>query len=189
MTDKRIDKNIQSLLKLKELLQTICKNPDDFKDNDAIIVFLKSQGKLSSYENEDIGITKTSINTLKRISSHVFENGFEDLDKLRVKALETIINVKNNEISSNKQTKTGLSKRVEELEKQVETLRKDEYILLQSIMNTITELKTISHNKRTDDQKDLCEKLIRKLVSTVNSTENCNIEINNVVDLFKGIKK
>lgn len=189
MTDKRIDKNIQSLLKLKELLQKICKNPDEFKDNDAIIVFLKSQGKLSSYENEDIGITKTSINTLKRISSHVFENGFEDLDKLRVKALETIINVKNNEISSNKQTKTGLSKRVEELEKQVETLRKDEYILLQSIMNTITELKTISHNKRTDDQKDLCERLIRKLVSTVNSTENCNIENNNVVDLFKGIKK
>lgn len=189
MTDKRIDKNIQSLLKLKELLQTICKNPDEFKDNDGIIVFLKSQGKLSSYENEDIGITKTSINTLKRISSHVFENGFEDLDKLRVKALETIINVKNNEISSNKQTKTGLSKRVEELEKQVETLRKDEYILLQSIMNTITELKTISHNKRTDDQKELCEKLIRKLVSTVNSTENCNIENNNVIDLFKGSKK
>ncbi len=59
----------------------IINNPQNYLNDNLLLESLISQGKLSKYQNEELNIYATSINTMKRLSSYP-DCDFEALDKL-----------------------------------------------------------------------------------------------------------
>jgi hypothetical protein len=152
--DKRVRKNQNTILNLKNLLIEICKSPSnenfrDYKSN------LKSQGGLSKIENEEIGIYKSSINTLKRISPYVLSGGFEELDKLRIMAYDSICSFEQSSENSNKINKTGLNKRVAELEEEVLALQKAHLLSINALVENLNTFNIISKSQSLDMVKRL----------------------------------
>lgn len=143
------EKNANSFLALRDLLQLIIRQPAPFADNETLLKALKSQGATASLEFsfEDRGATKLkermSINTLKAHAANVLEQGFEGFDALRIAALDKLLDFRERTESSNKRTKAGLSKRTSELEEQLEVLRQVNMVLLQGLSIAISEFRTI----------------------------------------------
>ncbi|AIL63565.1 hypothetical protein [Pseudomonas alkylphenolica] len=80
----------QSIRNLCELLVLVSVNPGAYLQDSVLLSSLKSQGKLSSYHSEKLGISKTSLNTLKRHCEHYVSGGFTHLDQLRASALSAV---------------------------------------------------------------------------------------------------
>lgn len=162
--DRRVKRNQKNILNIHSLLIEICKKPENFdfqyyKNN------LKSQKGLSQIEDHEREIYKSSINTLKRISPAVLEEGFEELDKLRIMAYEAIC--KSNEATkkSNKVTREGLSKRVEELEQQVYSLKKAHLLTINALSEDIRAFESILNSKSIDLTQKISEASLKRLRS------------------------
>ena len=131
MQDKRIDRSIKSIIALRNFLRDVCEKPVKYREDQLLRDALKSQGGLAKYTNEELGIKSTSINTLKRISTEVVEGGFKALDDLRKGASERIEDLEQREKTSNKRTRSGLAKRVGELEEDNLILEQTIFFLVQ----------------------------------------------------------
>lgn len=142
--DKRVERNTQSVIFLKNMLKDVCQNPSDYVNDLYLTKSLKSQGAITKYTNEDKCIYGSSLNTVKRISDDCIEGGFQALDKLRSTAYDSIIQKKEKENDSNKTTKIGLVKRVNELEQELLLLRKINYSLLQCIARVSNAMQSIA---------------------------------------------
>lgn len=142
--DKRVEKNTQSVIFLKNMLKDACQNPSDYANDLYLTKSLKSQGAIAKYTNEDNYIYASSLNTVKRVSDECIEGGFQTLDKLRLAAYDAIMQNKDKVNDSNKTTKVGLVKRVNELEQELLLLRKVNYNLLQGIARASNALQSIS---------------------------------------------
>lgn len=92
--DKRVEKNKSNVLKLESFYQN-CVHPAAHKDDQSVLKALASQGNFAKYENKEQGIEASSLNTLKRTCEKIFDNGFDELDKLRVIALEKLTDTSN----------------------------------------------------------------------------------------------
>lgn len=160
--DKRIEKNIESIKNIQKLLIDICKNPALFADTNYLII-LKSQGGLAKIEDNDLGISSSSINTLKRICEKEFEGGFEQLDKMRIMAYDCLFNFNENGKSSNKINKIGLSKRVSELEEQIESLQKAHLLSMNIFMEDLKTFKNIVENNSMESIKHLSKESISRI--------------------------
>jgi len=125
--DNRNERNTRSVISLKDFLKEIIDNPADFVENTAVFNALKSQGGMSKLCDVQRNIIGTSLNTVKRIYKKTFQEDFKILDLLRITAYESIELHKSKKISSNKITKSGLLKRVKELEQTI--LLRDEDML------------------------------------------------------------
>ena len=115
--DKRIEKNVVSITNLKRLLINVIKNPQNYFKDIVLADSLISQGKLAKYENSELGICGTSINTMKRLSSYP-ECDFDSLDKLRVSALEKLESRKGSPENKTTYNKKDLSTKITELEQE-----------------------------------------------------------------------
>lgn len=176
--DKRIEKNTISLVNLKKLLLNICKEPANyisFKD------ILKSQGAVSKYSNVDLEISPTSINTIKRLSVSIFENGFEDFDKLRVCALSAIETFDSNQNKVISTTKKGILDKFSDLEKNNQLLVQSNFELLEALQRTMLDLKAIKKLASNKDVDSYINDSMKKLLIFIN---NNNLEKNNIVPLF-----
>lgn len=162
--DKRIKRNQEIVNNLHQFLIEICNNPEPFAV-DFYVESLKSQGGLSKISNAERDIEPTSINTLKRISANLFENGFDELDKIRIMAYESLNNFIQEGKSSNKITRTGLNKRVDELENQIESFQKAHLLSINILMENLKTFKNISTNNSVDSIKHLSKEAIAKLQS------------------------
>jgi hypothetical protein len=162
--DKRIKRNQEIVNHLHQLLIDICTNPELFS-TDFYVEALKSQGGLSKINDKERDIEPTSINTLKRISASLFENGFDELDRIRIMAHESLTNFMQEGKSSNKITKTGLNKRVDELEIQLEQLQKAHLLSINILMEDMKTFKNILNNNSLDSIKHLSKEAISKLQS------------------------
>lgn len=123
--DPRMERNTRSVVALRSLIVEILRNPAAFADNEAVIKALKSQGALSKYSDMARGIQATSLNTIKRISAKVLQEGFEDFDRMRIVALEAINTFRDRSERSNKTTKIGLTRRVAEMEVELQQALQD----------------------------------------------------------------
>ncbi len=162
--DKRIQKNQQSIKNLHQLLIDICKQPEIFPF-DQYGELLKSQGGIAKISDEKRNIQPSSINTLKRISKELFENGFEELDRIRIMAYESLLEYKENGEKSNKTTKVGLNKRVEELEEKILKLQQAHILSVNAILEDLKTFKNISTNESKDAIKFLSQEAIDRLQS------------------------
>jgi len=165
MQDKRIDRSIKSIIALRNFLRDVCEKPVKYREDQLLRDALKSQGGLAKYTNEELGIKSTSINTLKRISTEVVEGGFKALDDLRKGASERIEDLEQREKTSNKRTRSGLAKRVGELEEDNLILEQTIFFLVQALTEAVGDIKSVANvdNKTARDRRS--QEAIRKLLS------------------------
>lgn len=182
--DKRVQKNITSIKNLKKLLIEIIKKPEDYINDSYLIEALSSQGKLSKYENLELKIFATSINTMKRLSSYP-DCDFEALDKLRVSAIE---NLKKNEKSiENKITynKKDLLVKIESLENELIFNKNSQLFLLKTISEVNKTLSSITNINNVEEIKEHLNILNGKIKKTMllDSDFLTNNELSNVIAL------
>lgn len=183
--DKRVLKNQEIIKAIHSFLVDIENFPEKYiNEKLTLIEILKSQGGLSKYENKDIGIEKTSLNTLKRISPSVIDGGFDELNKCRIKALHSIKNDKTKNIS-NKNSKNGLELTIKDLENKIKLLQESQLILIQGLTKGISSLNQIEKTKDSSRCNKLAE-ISRKEMLSIMSCSQKKIIANNVVNI-KGL--
>jgi len=168
MPDKRIEQSSKAIICLRNLLRNVCETPELYRDDEVLRKAMKSQGGLAKYTNAKLGISSTSINTLKRVSAEVIEGGFIALDDLRKGALERIEDLEQSEKMSNKRTRAGLVKRVDELENDTLILEQVNFLLVQALIEVINDFKSVANaeDKAVRDRRS--QEAIRKLLSIMN---------------------
>ncbi len=182
--DKRVEKNITSIKNLKNLLIEIIKNPDKYIKDLPLMESLSSQGKLSKYENVDLKIFATSINTMKRLSSYP-DCDFEALDKLRVSAIESL--KKKEDLIENKITynKNDLLVKIENLENELNINKNSQLLLLKTISDVNKTLNSIKNVNNVEEMKEHLSLLNGKIkkVMLLDSDFLINVESNNVITI------
>jgi hypothetical protein len=163
MDDKRVEKNKENVMKLREFLLEICSNYSNYQNDEIILNALISQGNLSKYDSEKFKIKASSLNTLKRISEKLFPNGFDEIDKLRLLALNKITDSIDNGIGRN--TKEYFQERCKKLETELEQQKQINILAVHELMNDIQLLKNIKNIKEIGLVHNLCDKHIARLQS------------------------
>lgn len=179
--DKRVEKNITSIKNLKNLLITVINNPQDYLNDNLLLESLISQGKLSKYQNEELAIYATSINTMKRLSSYP-NCDFEALDKLRVSALEKI---QNKNLTENKTTynRKDLLEKIEVLENELNINKGSQLLLLKTINEinkTLKSVKNLSNAEEIKEHLDLVGNKIKKVMA-LDTSFLLNSEESNII--------
>jgi|GEM_PF-1180479 hypothetical protein len=169
--DKRVERNNQSVLNLRNLLQDITIAPDKYLEQNLIIQSLKSQGLLAKFSDEPKGIFPSSINTQKRIAANVVDGGYEALDQLRVNALLAVEKKANTNNQPDKETKAGLLLTIKELESEKQSIRNDLLLL------TLAFEKSLRQGARYASLADpsiqaLCKKEQRELLDILSLRKN-----------------
>jgi hypothetical protein len=165
--DKRVERNTQSVLALRELLRDAMQNPAAYLEDQDFQNALKSQGALSKYGDESKGIYPTSLNTVKRIAEFALEGGFDALDRLRAGALDAIASEKAKGLRSNKVGKIGLAKRVKELELENQSLREDLLLLTLAFEKSLGQGKNYAQKADGDAVMALCRREQRELLDSL----------------------
>ncbi|HCE7213221.1 TPA: hypothetical protein NIB84_005504 [Pseudomonas aeruginosa] len=159
-----------------ELLRAICRTPATFANSTKIKIALHSQAGLAALEHqfEENDIYKTtkpmSLNTLKSYANTELDRGFRGLNDLRIAAADAIQSYETRCKASNKRTKSGLTIRTSELEKDIELLRKANLILLQAVALAITDINTIRDTK----DSSLREKRANESLQTLRAIVSLN---------------
>lgn len=159
--DKRVEKNKDNVLKLRAFLLELCSNPAAYRDNKSVLTALASQGNFAKYENTEQGIEASSLNTLKRTCEKLFDNGFDELDKLRVMTLEKLTDTSNN--AKGRNTKDFYIKRCSKLESELEQQKQINLLAVHELMNDIQLLKNIKNVKEIGLVHGMCDKHIARL--------------------------
>lgn len=159
--DKRVEKNKVNVLKLREFLLDVCSNPNIYINSELLLKALMSQGNLSKYENQEYEIIASSLNTLKRTCEKLFDNGFDELDKLRVIALEKLTSTSKDMVGRN--TKDFYIERCSKLELELEQQKQINLLAIHELMNDIQLLKNIKNVKEISLVHGMCDKHIARL--------------------------
>lgn len=168
-----VESNILSTKALRDLLVYIQKKPSEFIDADLLLKSLKSQGGAAKLRGEwktDIGIIIKeciSINTLKKYSDEIFSNGFSEIDDLRKSAIESVENAKEKKCSSNKRTKSGLLKRVNELEDALLKHKQVNFVLLQAISSSMSAIPGVASSSDPEIRRKRADDAIKRLRTIV----------------------
>ncbi|WIE49815.1 hypothetical protein [Pseudomonas sp. GM17] len=150
---------------LHALLVQIIQRPLQFNKEVDLRIALKSQGSLAKFEcsiiNDQGEAQQTfamSLNTLKAHANENLVGGFKALNDLRLKALESLDYANKQEQYANKRSKSGLTRKVEQLEQELQMHRKTNIILLRALSEAIGQFNGIRdasndniRSKRTQD--------------------------------------
>ena len=134
--------NHKKVLETKALLIEIIKEPLLFKGDTTLKSALKSQGGIAKYINEDRDIAYCSLNTLKSASESLLTRGFVELDELRTNARDELESAELGKKATTK-TRTGLKHKVDELQTQLDTMKKVNFlqsVILEEFCNKLKEL-------------------------------------------------
>lgn len=180
--DKRVERNIQSISNIKNLLIEVIKDPQSYVGDKLLLDSLISQGKLAKYENPKANIFATSINTMKRLS--LYPNcDFEALDKLRTAALDKLQNKTDSIENKPTYNKSDLIIRIEQLENELNTTKGSQLLLLKTISEinkTFKAVQNISNPEEIKEHLNLMSNKIRKVMS-LDTSFLINNEDNNVI--------
>ncbi|MGF1756644.1 hypothetical protein L4D76_01590 [Photobacterium sagamiensis] len=142
MSESRVSKSqiskserADSTYALRDLLTEVIEEPAQWMSEQEFIDALKVQGKFAKWQDEERGITPCSLNTLKTSAEETLDGGYNRLDQLRLNALAAIEGYSERKNGSNKRTRAGLAKRVEELEKKNKILEQQNALLVDIICN------------------------------------------------------
>ena len=170
---RRPELNQQSVLAEMALLTSIIQEPEKFKNDIDLQKALKSQGEFSKYKNEQRNIINMSLNTQKSCAEQLLEGGFDELNERRknaILAFEVSEIAKHN--SSNKNTRSGLLKKVEYLEKDVSILEKQNMLLATLIMGLKTDLEYYAHTSGIEALMADCKVKSREIEIKLNYALN-----------------
>lgn len=145
--------NQKKILETKVLLVEIIKEPLLYKDDATLKLALKSQSGIAKYINEERGIASCSLNTLKSASESLLRRGFVELDELRKNARDLLESTKLGKKATTK-TRTGLKHKVDELQFQLITMEKVNFlqsVIIEEFRNKLKEL-ACSNSSQEDIQ-------------------------------------
>lgn len=169
--DKRVEKNYQSLTALKDLLNEIIQFPENFLNQQAVLDALKSQGTLSKFHDPLKGILPTSINTQKRIAESIIDGGYETINKLRTAAQLSIERKYYENKKPKSDSKTGLSAKIEQQNKEILLIRKDLLLLTLAFERSLTQ--GLNYATKADHATlALCKKQQRELLDILSHRKN-----------------
>lgn len=162
-----------------DLLRDVVSNPSKYKENNYLHNSLKSQGALASYENEEIGIKKCSLNTLKTASIEYLSRGFEEINELRLSAKHKLDSSQEDK-SENTKTLAGSKRKADRLKNELERVREQNYLLSIIVSEMKSKMKQLATTrdsvaKRTAIYQQFDEHLEYKL-SYTNRNEEPNSE-------------
>lgn len=175
--DKRVGKNNQSVLNLRDLLRDITTSPDKYLEQTLVIQALNSQGTLAKISDESKGIFPSSINTQKRIAENIIEGGYQALDQLRINALLAVEKKKYANKQPDKETKAGLLLTIKQLESEKQSLRNDLLLLTLAFEKSLRQGARYAYQADTSTQV-LCKKEQRELLDILSlrkHTLNTNV--------------
>ena len=162
-TPKNKSHEVQESIKAKvKLIQSILDDPKPYINNEAVRAGLKSQISIAGldYIFENAGknyISKSiSLTTLKnKIFPATGDISFENLERMRIGAIEKLNEAERRLDSPTKRTKRGLRQEVAETEKALETQRENNFHLLQALLYAKTSIESISNlaNEKTRDKR------------------------------------
>lgn len=160
--DKRVEKNIENINNIRKFLIYIIENPKTaLIESPEVFEKIKTQHLLANLENEKWNIIPSSLNTLKRTSPKVFDNGYEELEKLRTLALEKL--EQHLKISERK----DLSKddKIKQLEQEIDKMERLHLICLNQILEDLNAFKNIESMNSLELAKKVAEKTSIKIRS------------------------
>ncbi|KAB1512652.1 hypothetical protein [Photobacterium damselae] len=172
---KVLEKNQVKVLETEKLLREVITDPTEFKDDEELVMALKSQSAIAKYQNKKRNIAPCSLNTVKSISETLLVRGFLSLDELRINAKEAIDRTNGDEsiIKGNKQSKSGLERRVAELELELDVTRRSNFLLTAMVSELRSKLKQLANHEGTvEEQQELYREHNRKIEAQMNYTLN-----------------
>ncbi|MEC6744609.1 hypothetical protein [Pseudomonas qingdaonensis] len=146
-------------LKLSGFLQSIIETPPNYADCKLFLTHLKSQGGMASLASSELEMEPISLNALKAASKECFDEGFEKLDTLRLKAVECLKQNLSPMSRSDKRKKSSLLVKINHLEESRVRLEGNLVILTQALRLSL----------------GLCEKYVR-LTNKLEHRESFNLE-------------
>lgn len=135
---------------LHVLLVQIIQRPLQFAQETDLRLALKSQGSLArlvrsvaSEQGEPLKTYPMSLNSLKTHADENLIGGFKALNDLRLKALAAIEFSEKRQQQANKRSKSGLTRKVEQIEHELEMQRQTNVILLRALSESMTQFTSI----------------------------------------------
>lgn len=174
--DRRVQNNLASTQAIRKILLAIIQTPSQFCEDEDLQKSLKSQGGIAKLEYEtvidqkNVHKTSMSLNTLKRYADELFDRGFEDLDQLRIKALEAAQTHLDRERRPDSRSRVGLQLKVKELEEDLEKHRSTNFLLLQTISSAMAAINGV----RDASTKELREKRAREGLDRIRAIVSLN---------------
>ena len=122
-----VDQNVESLKQLSTLLNDVLRDPRKYTADSALLTALKSQQGLAKYASTERRITPSSLNTQKRLSASILDEGYSGLDRLRCSANDRLRNVALSDLEEKKNSRSvaGLSDEVAELKRRLSIASQD----------------------------------------------------------------
>lgn len=164
MEDKRVLANKDNVLNLQKFLIDICSNPNNYNNQSELIKTLGNQKSLSKYNNEDFNLKESSLNTLKRTCAKIFLNGFDEIDTLRVLALQKLTE----NLSSNNEkdySRASLLAKIKKQEFEISQQQKTSMVCMSQLLETLYTLKNINSSDNLNVIHMLSTELIKKLTA------------------------
>lgn len=189
----RQERNAESVYVLQDFLRSIYNNPKCYVNEFGLISSLKSQAgaaklcyKFESSDGEIKEKLAMSKNTLEKYADSLLDGGYAGLETLRKEALDAVKFARESGYKSNKKTKSGLHKKVKELEDELFNHKKNNMILLQGVSVAMWGLQRVKNEKN----KAVLEKQVNELVDKLRAIVDLNsppynkiIDADNVVNL------
>lgn len=160
-----------SVIALKNLLIEAIEEPALWIENQDFVSAIKSQGKLAKWQDVERRIIPCALNTLKSAAEDLLEGGYASLDQLRLSALSVIERHRVLVAGSNKTTKSGLRKSVDELERRCSLLEQQNMLMV----FLIGELRNKAFRYAQDGKAStlaLCEKEMAEISAKIAFTGN-----------------
>mgnify|MGYP003384764751 FL=1 len=191
---------------LHVLLVQIIQRPVQFSKDADLHLALKSQGSLAKLErsiasekDEPLITYPMSLNSLKTHANENLVGGFKALNDLRLKALEALEFAEKRQQHANKRSKSGLTRKVEQLEQELEMQRQTNVILLRALSESMTQLTNIRdaaddkiRAKRTHDAPHTLRAILGMGMPPFNQVDNYSeahapiADVANISDYRKG---
>ncbi|MFV5486593.1 hypothetical protein [Acinetobacter baumannii] len=121
-----------------DLLKDIIANTQNYISNQQVIKALETQNSFSRYENIDLKIISMSLNTHKFYCNTFLLNGYNSLNELRIKCLDSL-----NEILKNSTANSSTNK-IDKLESRIDELMKHNLLLTRIIYDMKYSLEGLS---------------------------------------------
>ncbi|KOE85767.1 hypothetical protein ACX03_12935 [Vibrio parahaemolyticus] len=149
------EKGQLKILKTRDFLKEIIKEPKSFYEDEALLKKLKSQGGLAKFESQERGIAPCALNTFKANADDVIGGGFNEIDNLRknaVNAIESEIQGKKSR-KGNTRTHAGKQQRIDEQKKIIEALQRENMLLTAFVCEARSKMKAMATHKGTEKER------------------------------------
>ncbi|MFM0126709.1 hypothetical protein [Paraburkholderia sediminicola] len=164
-----IDENSNHASYLSSLLDKIVQEPNQYKADSELRAALRSQGTFARYSaNERRGV---SLNTLKAQANVGVIGGFPNLDGRRQRALKLIEESLVDTSKKDYRSKSAISKRNKELQKDLIRLYCDMWQLTSAFGRALEYYTECAKESGNPEAVDLCKKHIRQLHEAVSPAQ------------------